>query len=116
MKLKKEDNGHVSFFCPGCNHRHYLTVDSSQGRPCWKFNGDFEKPTFTPSYLETSGHYVTGQPQPPDCYLCNRTEEEEKYNHFCGRCHIYVVDGVIDFLNDCTHALAGKKVPMVDEP
>ncbi len=25
-----------------------------------------------------------------------------------------VTDGVIDYLSDCTHALAGQKVPMVE--
>jgi hypothetical protein len=28
------------------------------------------------------------------------------------RCHIFVRDGKIQFLNDCTHELAGKTVPM----
>jgi len=29
-------------------------------------------------------------------------------------CHVYLTDGMIHFLGDCQHALAGKIVPMVD--
>lgn len=29
-------------------------------------------------------------------------------------CHLFVRDGIIDFLGDSKHHLAGKKVPMVD--
>ncbi len=29
-------------------------------------------------------------------------------------CHVYLMEGMIQFLGDCQHALAGKTVPMVD--
>ena len=54
----------------------------------WTFNGDQEQPTFTPSYLAHK----------------NRTSP---------RCHLFVTDGQIKFLGDCTHELAGTTVPMV---
>jgi hypothetical protein len=31
-----------------------------------------------------------------------------------GRCHLFVRDGMIQYLSDCTHKLAGKTVPMED--
>lgn len=70
-------HGYV-IFCPGCNHGH--VYDSR-----WTFNGDLEKPTFSPSYLAKRPGLV---------------------------CHSFVSDGKIQFLNDCTHALAGKTVEL----
>ena len=32
------------------------------------------------------------------------------------RCHLYIRDGQIQFLSDCTHAFAGKTVPMISPP
>jgi hypothetical protein len=76
-------NGGVQYWiwCPGCNYSHAFTV------PPWKFNGDVEKPTFTPSLL------------------CNQSHPES-------RCHSIVTDGIIHFQGDCHHALAGKSVPL----
>lgn len=31
-------------------------------------------------------------------------------------CHSFVVDGVWQYLGDCTHAMADQHVPMVDLP
>ena len=55
--------------------------------PRWGWNGDAEKPTFTPSVLV-------------------------RYNWSDGErvCHSFVTDGQIQFLGDCTHALAGQTV------
>ena len=55
--------------------------------PRWTWNGSFEKPTFHPSLL------------------CNKDDPAR-------RCHLWIKDGVIEFLNDqCHHVLRGK-VPM----
>ena len=53
----------------------------------WTFNGDVDQPTFSPSLLI-------------------RTSQ--------GVCHSYVQDGRIQFLGDCTHALAGQTVELPD--
>jgi len=57
----------------------------------WEFNGDVDKPTFSPSILVRHHEWTV-----------------EKV------CHSFVRDGKIEFLNDCTHELAGKTVPMED--
>jgi hypothetical protein len=57
----------------------------------WTFNGDFEKPTFSPS-LNTWYGGSDGVP--------------------LHRCHSFIRDGRIEFLGDCTHALAGKTVDL----
>lgn len=57
----------------------------------WGFNGDLDKPTVTPSIL------VTGRGEP---------------NY---RCHSFITDGKIQFLNDCSHELAGQTVEIPDD-
>jgi len=53
----------------------------------WTFNGDMEKPTFRASML-------VNQDDPKS------------------RCHSFVTDGQIQFLDDCFHELKGKTVPL----
>lgn len=103
--LGARDGKYLQFFCPGCLEVH--TVQISNGG--WWFNGDIEKPELNPSVLITSGHYISGQPQPPDCVICN----DPKWPWPCSLCHLFVKDGEIQFLNDCSHGLAGKTVPML---
>lgn len=64
--------------------------------PRWGFNGDLERPTLTPSVL-TRFPYGLDQVQVV--------------------CHSFVTDGRIQFLGDCTHALAGQTVdlPEIDQ-
>jgi len=76
------------FHCPGCKNDHAFTVGGGPG-PRWIWNGSFESPTFHPSLM------------------CNR-------DYPTSRCHSIVTDGVINFLGDCFHEMAGKSVPMVD--
>lgn len=79
------------FICPGCQEGH--GIDDS-----WQFNGDWAKPTFSPSYL------TWNDPDP-------RAREGSKYQTGW-RCHSFIRDGQIEFLPDCTHALAGQTVPI----
>lgn len=77
------------FFCPGCSEVHPYRIGraaTEPERPVWTFNGDLEKPTFTPSLL------------------CNKDDPKS-------RCHLYLTDGQIVYLGDCHHALAGQTVP-----
>lgn len=84
---KPEGSGRVMFFCPGCQCGHY--VNTKGNHPVWGWNGSMDKPTFTPSILVT---YDGADKQT--------------------RCHSFVTDGNIQFLSDCSHALAGKTVPL----
>lgn len=104
------ENGYVLIKCPGCKELHSLNVANDKGRKsCWQFNGDVERPTFSPSLLVRTGHHVTGQPKPPNCKHC----EDEEHNP-CTCCHSFIKDGNIQFLPDCTHKLAGKTAPLED--
>lgn len=105
MIIRQIQDHRFAFWCPGCNEVHCIN-------DTWTFNNNFEKPTFSPSILMTSGHYVPGW-KGPQCWCTYNKEHADKPSPFqCRRCHSFVKDGQIQFLNDCTHSLAGKTVPL----
>ncbi|WPZ24851.1 DUF6527 family protein [Sulfitobacter pontiacus] len=110
-KLRKLEGGLVAFVCPGCNESHQVTVDGSRG---WTFNGDGDSPTFSPSVLVRSGHYIQGHTG--DCWCTARDRKGRPFGAKCFRCHSFVTDGRIRFLDDCTHDLAGQTVDLPDWP
>lgn len=102
----------IHFRCPGCASEHggkggvSLPVSnwrppneveggSAKPLPHWTFNGDFENPTFHPSVLSRY-EYPAEDGQPAVKFTC----------------HSWVRNGRIEFLSDCTHALAGKTVDL----
>jgi hypothetical protein len=96
-------DGRYSFKCPGCGHEHFIhTLNPMHNGAIWDFNGDVDKPTFSPSVRVMRGHYVPGQPKPPDCPNCQAGD------NICGQCHFFIREGKIDFCGDCTHPLNGK--------
>ena len=95
------DDTHVSFHCPGCESSHYLRVRKEpRVTPSWTFNGDLDRPTFTPSVLVTYEGRDAGQVDadgdraPP------------------ARCHSFVTDGRIQFLADSTHSISRHTVDL----
>ncbi len=97
------------YFCVGCEMRHIIFVKHVDKRHVWGFNGDLNKPTFTPSILTKYTHpkgHSNANPAPVDY-------DGEYVTEIC---HSFVTDGVIKFLSDCTHSLAGQTVDMVEEP
>ena len=80
------------FYCPGCEQVHQIRAKGPE--PRWTFNGDLDKPTFSPSYLLTSDY---------------GTDRKKRV------CHSFIRDGKIQFLGDCTHKLAGKTVEIPDK-
>lgn len=84
------------FECPPCKRIHVFYTGPNQ----WVFNGNFEKPSFTPSLRNFIPAHVdpdTGEKVP------------EKTT-----CHLHVTDGEIRYCGDCPHELAGKTIPMVE--
>jgi Family of unknown function (DUF6527) len=97
----------VAFRCPGCNSAHMI----DHGPGGWTFNGDFERPTFAPSVLIRTGHHLPGHTG--SCWCTYNAENPDNPAPFaCIVCHSFVRDGAIQFLSDCTHALAGQTVDL----
>lgn len=92
------------FVCPGCGHTHGPRV-SGGGGPVWGWNGDVDRPTFTPSIM------VRGKRQLTDDEY-RRLVAGQVVDVPDMTCHSFVTDGRIQFLSDCTHALAGQTVDL----
>lgn len=98
--LASSREGSLTFFCKGCNAPH--TIQHGAGDdPRWGWNGDAEKPTFTPSVL-------VNWPANPDACESLKEWRTERV------CHSFVTDGRIQYLGDCTHSLAGQTVDLAD--
>lgn len=89
---ESETVNQLQFMCPGCKEMHALNTT-------WQFNGDLNKPTVNPSVLVT-------RPANP-----NAAEGFEKYR-IAQRCHSFIKDGDIQFLDDCTHDLKNQTVAL----
>lgn len=96
---KSMSDGYV-IFCPACGNGHLF--DSR-----WKFNGDLDNPTFTPSMLVRGTVPITDEE-------ADRIMAGEKIEPKPLVCHSFVTDGKIRFLDDCTHHLRGQTVELPD--
>ena len=87
---KNGDRAGYSFWCEGCEGYHGVHVYSKNEKTGaqWKFNENLIKPTFTPSLHIKFDDVV---------------------------CHSFVRNGEIQYLNDCTHKLKGKTVPLIPD-
>lgn len=86
MKVLPVEDGHIAF-CNGCEQSHLIPTK-------WQFNGDLEKPTFSPSLL-----------------INIEFTDPSKPNHTC---HSFIAEGQWRYCNDSTHALSGQTVDMED--
>lgn len=85
------DGPRLTLWCPGCGHeKHVPVLDHPDA---WQWNGNEEHPTLYPSIDQTA-----------------------RWPEGVRRCHSFVRGGSIQYLGDCTHALAGQTVdlPPVD--
>jgi hypothetical protein len=122
MKVKGVNNKDgerigYSFKCPGCKDRHVIHTGPDTAHPIWGFNGDVNKPTFTPSLLTRCGHFVPGHENEPCwCTFYKDSPEAAKADKAfrCYICHSIITDGRIQFLDDCTHLLAGQTIELPD--
>lgn len=88
--LSVQDNPDLFiFWCEGCGYCHHISTGPGQ----WTFNGDLVRPTVSPSLLVNKDRHGD-----------------------LPRCHIFVKDGKIQYLADCTHDLAGQTVDMIPPP
>lgn len=91
MKIKRdvEPDGYYHHWCPGCKARHLIPDWGDDGKR-WSFNGDFERPTFTPSVRLSAGGKTY--------------------------CHYFITDGRIIYCDDSEHELKGQTVMLPDLP
>lgn len=87
-RVRLTDDGWITWHCPGCGHGHGVPVGVNR----WYWNGSQERPSIQPSVLVNVG----------------------KANPMVPLCHVFITNGFINFLPDCTHALAGQVVEMED--
>lgn len=95
-------HGELGFNCPGCNSIHFIndeqtTIQGKRANGTWTFNGDYERPTVRASVLAC---------------VYRKNPDSGNYDIEYSRCHSFVTDGKIEFLNDCTHELAGQTVEL----
>lgn len=74
-------------YCPACKQVHVFDAR-------WQFDGNIEEPTFSPSI----------HVNPPGA---SHTKQKPT-------CHSFVRGGKIQYLNDCTHDMAGKTIELPD--
>lgn len=80
-KLRIATDGYLAY-CPACEGYHLFDKR-------WTFNGNFDKPSFTPSM-----HVNAGQSD---------------------SCHSFLTDGKWHYCSDSKHDFAGQTVEMEDE-
>lgn len=87
-------------WCLGCNGSHSIWTKQKNSRGAtWTFDGNFEKPTFSPSIKITYNGKDAGI---------------DGWPHTC--CHYFIEAGKIRYLNDCTHNFAGKLIDLPEWP
>lgn len=72
------------YFCKGCGFEHAFRTVADGGKH--QFNGNIDRPTISPSLLQDW--------------------EGVK------RCHSFINDGKIQYLDDCQHELAGQTIEL----
>lgn len=87
--LARGGDGSFWFFCPACQKAVRLFG--------WEFDGNFDAPTFSPSVLSVTENLAGKEP----------------VRHVC---HSFIRGGKIQFLDDCTHEMAGKTVDLAEMP
>jgi hypothetical protein len=79
---------HWLFWCPACKETHFFSKRMPDGKPGWEFDGNIEKPTFSPSL-----RYLTGK-----------------------KCHLNLTSGTIHFHGDCPHDMKNQKADLTPIP
>ena len=102
------------YWCSGCEYidddgqrqggAHSLPISGDTGeRPVWQFDGNLDAPTLSPSVLSRRT-------------VATRIVDNEVVERREIVCHSFIRGGMIEFLGDCTHELAGQTVPLPELP
>jgi hypothetical protein len=107
------DGRALNWFCPGCKFRHGVPVKQGpRGQVAWKFNGSLTTPTLEPSILVFPRQRFIDKDLPYGTEPGQLLRDENRET--TPRCHSFVRQGKLQFLDDCEHELAGQTVDMVE--
>jgi len=122
----------VYVWCPGCRQVHPFRVDNTgcPERPTWTWNGDLERPTFSPSLLCHSSFHRCGDEHLVPCsgvdcgHVGHRVLDDgslatagpHTVEPPYGDCHSFLTEGRWQYLGDCAHELAGQTVELTPLP
>ena len=120
-KLRDSENNGLSYYCQGCKDVHAIR----HGPGTWSWNGDKDRPVFSPSVLCRSGHFAEHWKPGDECWctynqkLIDKGEPPSRWK--CTHCHTFVgcngaQPGQVIFLPDCSHELAGQVLDLPDLP
>jgi hypothetical protein len=98
LEFQHKGKTQYQFKCPACNGNIHALNDT------WKFNNDFEKPTFKPSVLVKWNTYDF------KAEMVNGSYPVKKKNI----CHSFITDGKISYCGDCTHDDSGKTLDLLE--
>ncbi len=111
-KVKLEENDMLSFICPGCDKPHAIRTT---GPYAWSWNNDFNNPTINPSVLTKSTQLSEeGERQYKEWCKNNYPKTVKEFDKKQTICHLFIREGMIEYLSDCTHSLAGQTVELPD--
>lgn len=119
--LRNVAGGGLAFWCQGCKEAHVVWVGEGQG-PRWGWNGDAERPVFTPSVRVTGRSFTAkGKADFHAWHMSGCPKPAPQFDAADTRCHTFVgcngaQPGEIIFLSDCTHELAGQTLPLAEMP
>lgn len=115
--LRSCEGGRVVFWCPGCDEAHGIRVHGERPGPLWSWDGNVDYPTFSPSILVRGVDMTAKGLADYDAWCAaGHPPGVGAFETRPSVCHSFVRAGKIEFLGDCTHALAGKTVPLPDFP
>lgn len=95
MKIRTTTDNRALFWCPACDGAHGIGIKPPG--PVWTWNGDKDKPTFSPSIKVTYNGADADTPE-----------------GIPSICHSFVRDGKIQYCSDSSHKLAGQTVELPD--
>lgn len=112
VQCMPEEATHVMLEVPGPTGHLTLPVilrGKRDGTGCWTWNGSVDAPTLRPSVLTNGTYRLTDEEHAT--LMAGGKIEPRRF-----RCHSWINDGAVQFLEDCSHELANQTVPLLDVP
>jgi hypothetical protein len=112
VQCSPNEASHVMLEVPGPTGHLTLPVilkGKREGTGCWTWNGSTDAPTLRPSVLTNGTYRLTDEEHAT--LMAGDKVEPRRF-----RCHSWINDGVVQFLDDCSHELANTSVPLLDVP